>query len=291
MFLNTSQQVKKVSTAVAFKKSLFEKEKNFLFAIKMADRYHNFVFLDYEGKNFLLSPQKLEQLLQRARGNIVFTLATRAVELRSTSLLSQYLELAQSYENLFFTVVAGHPAYDSVDTRISFRDSIAYLLERIREHTKAPIFIGSENVSLHFIMKLDHLFSRLIPFLLNGDDRLLQFGSKFSSLALYSPVIFDVTKDQAVKLYYSYLLRRKYSQMLLKTLSGTCSQMNVHELLHSHRSLMHHLLDKFVLTEDRILEIQSQLLGNNVSMLVGFFRKNAKERHFKTFKTLLDANG
>ncbi|MFX1514540.1 MAG: hypothetical protein ACFFCQ_18395, partial [Promethearchaeota archaeon] len=128
--------------------------------ILQACQHHQYVVVDYEGADLLLSPAFLEKILNRHngyQGKLILTLAARANEFAGNfARLREYTQLASAYDQLGFCIVAGHPAYPSVDPSISSYTIMEWMAKILRSQTPSTtqMFVGTENLSLQFIASL-----------------------------------------------------------------------------------------------------------------------------------------
>jgi hypothetical protein len=205
-------------TGIALKRSYFRTTQEFLEAIIYADQYHPFIFLDYEGQDWLVTPEQLSVILGQMRNQLVFTVSTRSAEFHKdrTFLLENYLRISEMYPNLTFCIVAGSTDYSSVDTQIPVVEAFHNILARVRAKTTEKIFLGAENLSSYFIRKLVKHYGSLIPFLLYGDPRAVLSNHLPLPYAIYTPMAHLLSDDDAVKLLVRYLLRRKSILQILK---------------------------------------------------------------------------
>lgn len=198
-------------TGIALKRSSFQTTREFLEAIIYTDQYHPFIFLDYEGRERLVTPEQLCVILGQIRNHLVFTVSVRSAEFHKnrTCLLENYLRIADMYPNLTFCIVAGSPVYSSVDLRIPVVKAFHNILSRVRSMTTENIFLGAENLSTHFISQLVKSYGSIIPFLLYGDPRAVLSNQLPLPYAVYTPMTHLPSEDEGVKSLVKYLLRRK----------------------------------------------------------------------------------
>lgn len=216
VFLNKNG---KLISGIALKRTSFLRDHDFFEAIKISDKYHKFILIDYEGRKNLLKIGQLNSLLKQIQNILIFTIAVRGVEFHENNgiLFENYLQLMKKYDNFSFCVVAGHPAYrESIDTGISTNKSFNDFVGRIREHVTTPILLGAENLSLKIINNLKNKFDPIIPIILHGDSRLFRGNRLKGSSAVYSPISYKIPDNVAIRSLVGYLLRRKLTQSRIK---------------------------------------------------------------------------
>ena len=77
---------------------------------------YDYIIFDFEGDKFDITPSELPTILENAKGSskIIVTIASRAdcfdIQARHSK-LQQFIEIANSFDNLGFSIVAGNPAY------------------------------------------------------------------------------------------------------------------------------------------------------------------------------------
>lgn len=240
-----------------------------------ADQYHKFIFIDYEGKRNLLDPEQIKDILQQTSNYLVLTVSVRSAEFHFNRkfLLENYLRLTRSYHNLAFCVVAGHPAYPSVDSQIPVEKAFHYVLSRIRRITSTPLFLGTENLSSNLVIRLIQEYGYILPFLLHGDPRAIHTKLLKPPLAVYSPLTHLVSNEVAVKLLIEYLLRRRSTQLAL-TKKGYFPSIRVtpvkwEELSPGVKKILKSNLQKFVLNSNNFFSRIQEFLNNGVQLIVG----------------------
>jgi hypothetical protein len=262
-------------TGIALKRTSFKTTPEFLEAITCADKYHNFVFIDYEGQNYLLDPKELEQIVEQIHHYLVFTIAVRGVEFhfQRRFLLENYLRIAKVNPHLLFCVVAGHPIYSSIDTQLSSIKAFHNVFTRIRSKFYSVLFLGVENIALRKIQSFRQLYPPIVPFLLHGDSRI--FSNKLRPpLAVYSPFAHIIPNEEAIKSLLGYLIRRKATQQTLKKkgYNLVIPPMNKelwNELIPEIQSILLSSLDKFVLTSQNFQTRVQEFIKTGVRLLVG----------------------
>ena len=263
-------------TGIALKRTHFPNINAFLEAIVFADQYHNFVFLDYEGLKHLLDPNQLETIIEQIRHFLVFTIAVRGGEFhfQRKHLLENYLRLARKYSNLLFCIVAGHPAYPSVDTNLSSINGFHNILTRIRNKNSSVLFLGIENLSTSSVQKISHQYRPIIPFILHGDSRAVRSNIFPPPLAVYSPLAHSIPDEEAIKSLLGYLLRRKATQQALKNKGYYLSTPPINkefwpELLPEIQTILRSSFHNFVLTSQNFHSRMRVFLKNGVQLVVG----------------------
>lgn len=263
-------------TGIALKRTHFPNITTFLEAIVFADQYHNFVFLDYEGLKHLLDPNQLETIIKQIRHFLVFTIAVRSSEFhfQRKHLLENYLRLAMKYPNLLLCIVAGHPAYPSVDTKIPSIKGFHNVFTRIRNKYSSVLFLGIENLSSSSVQKLSQQYRPIIPFILHGDSRAVCSNIFSSPLAVYSPLAHSIPDEEAIKSLLGYLLRRKATQQALKKKGYYLSTPPINkelwpELLPEIQTILQSSFHKFVLTSQNFHSRMRDFLQNGVQLVVG----------------------
>ncbi len=134
----------------AFKKSKFATFEELLHAIKHADFLHSCSVLDYEGKEHLLSGKQIQRVLNEIGNKLFLTVAVRGRELSNSSFINSYLGLLHQNYKMSFCIVAGHPAYSSINKLIKKKKGFYQLIQMIRRFTERPLLIGMENISTRF---------------------------------------------------------------------------------------------------------------------------------------------
>ncbi len=285
-------------TGIALKRSHFSTYEDFLEAISFADQYHNFVFIDYEGIHHLLDPSQLETIIEQVCHNLVFTIAVRGYEFhfQRKFLLENYLRLTRKYPNLLFCVVAGHPTYSSIETRLSVIKAFHNVFTRIRSKNSSLLFLGIENVSSEIVNMLKQEYYPIMPFILHGDPRAICSNEILPPFAVYSPLAHSVPDEMAIKSLLGYLLRRKMTQEALKK-KGFCfftppmDKQLFNELIPEIQSILWSSFDKFVLTSQNIQNRTETFIQNGVQLIVG--NPAIPEQLFKlirSFKTIIGEN-
>lgn len=180
-------------------------------------KHHSYVFLDYEGESLLWRPNEIEKILLNRNGQhgtLIITLAARARELSYNSiLLSEYALLAEEYSQLGICVVAGHPAYSSVDGSLSSQMGLLRMTRALREMTSAPLFLGTEKLPRSYAAALAKNYS-LIPFLLKSETLPRDIAGYRTNLpnngpcAVYSPMALVDDASIILKKLIGYILRR-----------------------------------------------------------------------------------
>lgn len=262
-------------TGIALKRTSFRTPREFLEAITFADKYHNFVFIDYEGQKYLLDPKELEQILEQIQHYLVFTIAVRGSEFhfQRRFLLENYLRVAKINPRLLFCIVAGHPNYPSIDTQLPSIKAFHNVFTRIRDKNSSVLFLGVENITLSKIQSLAQLYSPIVPFILHGDSRIV--SNKFQPpLAIYSPLAHIIPNDEAIKSLLGYLIRRKATQQALKKkgynlLIPPMNKQLWNELIPEIRSILQSSFDRFVLTSQNFSTWIQKFMQNGVRLLVG----------------------
>ncbi|MFX0150892.1 MAG: hypothetical protein ACFFAJ_08940 [Candidatus Hodarchaeota archaeon] len=155
-------------------------------------------------------------ILQQTKNVLVFTIAVRDAKFSKTSyFLEEYLQLIEQYSHVTFCVVAGHPAYSSIDVRIPLSQSFDKILAQIRNKTNKTLYLGVDNLSSGFIGQIRENYGSIIPFLLHGDSRAICSNGILPPFAVYSPIIFSIPNDEIMNNLKDYLLRRKSTQKAL----------------------------------------------------------------------------
>ena len=113
-------------------------------------------------------------LLKQIDSFLVFTIAARGREFhfQREYILETYLRLTNLYPNLHFCVVAGNPAYKSVDKKLPTTEALQNVFTRIRNKSNSIIFFGIENIATHIVQQIIIQYESVIPFLLHGDNRI-----------------------------------------------------------------------------------------------------------------------
>jgi len=261
-------------TGIALKRTNFPSINSYLNSILFADRYHRFIFIDYEGQKNLLDPDQVRSILEQTKNYIVFTISVRSAEFHMNRkyLLENYLRLLRSYPQLAFCIVAGHPAYPSVDTRIPIVKAFHYVLSRIRNKSDTPLFLGVENLSSKLIMQLIEKNGYIVPFLLHGDPRAIQSRILKPPLAVYSPITHIVRDEVALKLLTSYLLRRRATQLDLAKRGYFPSIRSIpakwDEISPGMKDILRTNFQKYVLTSQNFYSRIQAFSDNGVQLIV-----------------------
>ncbi|MFX1284949.1 MAG: hypothetical protein ACFFB5_14910 [Promethearchaeota archaeon] len=263
-------------TGIALKRSHFSIYEDFLEAISFADQYHNFVFIDYEGIQNLLDPTQLETIIEQVHHNLVFTIAVRGCEFhfQRKFLLENYIRLTRKYSNLLFCVVAGHPAYSSIETRLPVIKAFHNVFTRIRSKQSSLLFLGIENVTSDLVNILKQEYYPIMPLILHGDPRVICTTKILPPFAVYSPLAHSVPDEVAIKSLLGYLLRRKITQEALKK-KGFCfltppmNKQLFNELIPEIQSILWSSFDRFVLTSQNIRNRTETFIQNGVQLIVG----------------------
>ncbi|MHA2270693.1 MAG: DUF7388 family protein [Candidatus Hodarchaeales archaeon] len=181
-------------------------------------KHHQYVFLDYEGGLFLWRPSDIEKILQSRNGQhgtLIVTLAARGREFsHNPTLLSEYAVLTEQYSQLGICVVAGHPAYPSVDRSLSSQKHLLRMIRRLRGTTSVPLLLGTEKLPRKFAASLAKEFS-LIPFLLKSEALSQEITGYRNVLpdnrhyAVYSPISLVDDVSTILKKLVGYILRRE----------------------------------------------------------------------------------
>ena len=142
----------------------------------------------------------------------MFTIAVRGREFHFDReyLVENYLRIACSNPHLFFCIVAGHPAYKSVDTRLPSIKALHSILTRKRNKTSSILFCGIENIPTNVVQQITIQYDPIIPIILHGDERGERPNELSPPLAIYSPLIYSFPEKEAIVelLGYLYRLRR-----------------------------------------------------------------------------------
>ncbi|MHA1974227.1 MAG: hypothetical protein ACTSW1_14605 [Candidatus Hodarchaeales archaeon] len=261
-------------TGIALKRSRFYSRKAFFNAINFASKYHKYVFIDYEGIGNQLTTSQLEMLLEKTSNNIVLTIATRAKEFRNkgTFYFDNYLELLK-YKNFQLNVVAGHPAYSTVSTKVSKEESLEEYVYKIADYSSSIIFLGTEGIRTKFIVNLRNLVkssNSLVPFVLNGDHR-LEDKTFYPPLAVYSPLTHIVSDEEAIKYSLSYLLRRKEvsQEFLANGLNPVLSKIEWKQIGQKHKKILLKMYKRFILGSSNFQKKLWMFKKSGVGLIVG----------------------
>ena len=151
--------------SIALRRSKFSSFRQFLEVLKKANDHRKLFFIDYEGIDFLLSPQELKTILESINGICIFTISARSPEFhfQYRFLVENYLRLTKKYSNLLLCVVTGHPNDKSIDKNMDTEKAFHNIFTRIRRLYSKPVFLGAENISLKKIQYLETLYSPIIP--------------------------------------------------------------------------------------------------------------------------------
>lgn len=272
-------------------------------AISYADRFHHFIFLDYEGLHNLLSPSQLKTILEQINNFLVFTIAVRSGEFhfKRKYLLENYLRLARSYPNLSFCIVAGHPTYSSVNVKLPVVQAFHNVFTRIRRMTSLEVFLGIENLSTELIKQIIQQYKHIIPFILHGDPRAVRSGGLAPPLAVYSPLAHSIPDEEAIKPLLGYLLRRKATQYALKQkgyyfFTPPINKNFWDELLPGIKTILRSSFHRFVLTSQNFHSRMEAFLQNGIQLVVGnpvpteHLFKIIQNFHFKIAPSLITWN-
>ncbi|MFX0052582.1 MAG: hypothetical protein ACFE8U_14970 [Candidatus Hermodarchaeota archaeon] len=219
----------------------------------------------------------------------MFTISVRSAEFHITKkyLLENYLRLSHSYPKLAFCIVAGHPAYPSVDTQIPTIKAFHYVFSRIRNKSDTPLFLGVENLSSKLITQLISKYGYIVPFLLHGDPRAIQSKILKPPLAVYSPITHIVRDEVALKLLTSYLLRRRATQLDLAKRGFFPSIRSIpakwEEISPSVKDILGANFQKFVLTSQNFHSRIRAFSDNGVQLIVA--SPVIPERYFDLVKS------
>ncbi len=187
---------------------------------------YDYIIFDFEGEKFDITPSELPTILENAKGSskIIVTMASRAdsfdIQARHSK-LQQFIEIANSFDNLGFSIVAGNPAYLSCTEKQKRITSMIELSQYISERNqKVDIFIGTENCmgptleilrSCAIEQGYKHTY---IPFILKSETSSAtaesitnQFHTKFTC-ALYTPYLNTQSFEEVTRSLYKYILRR-----------------------------------------------------------------------------------
>ncbi len=262
-----------LKTGISLKISRFLSTSHFVSVVVSASRFHEYVFIDYEGAECLLLPMDIEYLLQQMKRNLVLTIASRGIEFQQgSSLLQQYLALYRKYDNLQFCIVVGHPSYATVSRLIPLTRSLNHLFTQVKEIKDTELFFGVENIPLRMIRDITAKFSKVVPFVLNGDHRINKMASEFDDLALYTPFFFNVSVQAAVRLLKNYLLRRRYTRDLLAKTGlqvEKCLAEDWEQLFSEAKRVLLVSLEHYVLTPFNVQKRLTEFLEKKVSYIVG----------------------
>lgn len=155
-------------------------------------------------------------ILEQTKNEIVFTIAARDKKFsKKKDFLAKYLKLIHCFSHLTFCVVAGHPAYSSIDVQVPVGQAIDTVLAQIRNKTDKTLFFGVENLSSRFVRQIRKTYNSIIPFLLHGDSRAIYTNGILPPFAVYSPISLTAPDEEVMKKISGYLLRRKSTQKAL----------------------------------------------------------------------------
>ncbi|MFW9993752.1 MAG: hypothetical protein ACFFD4_17030 [Candidatus Odinarchaeota archaeon] len=254
------------------KKSSYENLQEFESTALLSDRNHFLTFIDYEGDNNFLPDSTIISLLDELNNHLVLTIAVRGSEFyRNGHLLSKYTGMMEKYDDLTFCIVAGHSAYRSIDKKIPVLEGFEKFLSKIRKKdSKRPVFLGAENLSSSVITRLNEKYGGTIPFILNGDERLLKINGLPRPRAVYSPLTITAGKQRATEVLFRYLLRRKYTRDELARidLRIDCAS-DPSELAGRSLEILYECLDRFALTGENFDRRVQQFIGNDIKFLIG----------------------
>lgn len=244
-------------------------------AIAYADKYHRFVFIDYEGQRYLLNPAELEKIIEQIRHYLVFTIAVRGCEFhfQRKYLLENYIRIARKNPRLHFCIVAGHPIYPSIDTQLPSIKAFHNVFARIRNKNSSVLFLGVENISLKIIQRLRQEYAPIVPFMLHGDSRIVSHTFQ-PPLAVYTPLAHTIPNEEAIKSLLGYLIRRKATQRALKKkgynfFSPPMNKQLWNELIPEVQSVLRSSFDRFVLTSQNFQIRTEEFIEKGVQLLVG----------------------
>lgn len=263
-------------TGIALKYSKFTEKKDFLNSILTVDKHHSFIFVDYEGKDHLFSSKTIKELLHQINNTLVLTIAVRALEFQNGSdLWRSYLNIITDNSNISLNIVAGHSAYN-IDQTVSVKEALHKFLSQVRERTDRPVFLGIENLPVKIIKEICQLYSPVIPFALNGDDRLKNgFSKKIGvPLAIYAPMTLDTKQlEENIDELLPYLLRRKIIQNRLNSTKKGRKELRSASwtgLTQEGQMIVKNSLNELIIVgsslDDNLLQFKSQ----NVKIIVGY---------------------
>ncbi|MFW9854732.1 MAG: hypothetical protein ACFFFG_06710 [Candidatus Thorarchaeota archaeon] len=241
----------------------------------MSDRHHQYVFIDYEGRDNLLSAEELKSILQSMENTLVLTVAARDEYFYSDNGLFEYLNLIQVFSNLGFCIVAGHPAYDTINRRIPLQDAFYKIFTQVRQNFDAELYLGAENLSSSLIDNIQNKFGRVIPFYLHGDARVYKRNGEGDSngnqIAIYSPIAHtlsesDVLQTQKVK---NYLLRRKLVQQSLNELKRDQGEVNGKSYKEIEQQVLRRHIREYILTSENLRSKIHLLRQRGATLVVG----------------------
>jgi hypothetical protein len=184
------------------------------------------------------------------------------------------LRIARKYPNLLFCIVAGHPAYPSVDTKLPSINGFHNVLTRIRNKSSSVLFLGIENLTSSLVQELSQQYRPIIPLLLHGDSRAVHSNIFLPPLAVYSPLTHSIPDEEAIKSLLGYLLRRKVTQQALKKkgyylLTPPINKELWLELIPEIQAILRSSFHKFVLTSQNYHSRIRAFLQNGVQLVVG----------------------
>lgn len=263
-----------LSMGIALKKTKFETKSRFFSAVLNASRFCDFVFVDYEGAQELLSPSDVATLLNVVDSRLVLTIGVRGSEFhRRDDLLQQYLRLSREFDNFHFCFVPGHPAYQSVDKTIPLDGTLHRFITLARQFTSAEIFFGVENVPLRIMKSVTGSHEGIVPFVLNGERRVSAIAKHGSQLALYSPhATANHDMIDIIERMQGYLLRRKWTWQQLEKLGY-----DKYAIMTSHqwrlwptevKQVMTMALDHFILTTHNLETRLREFMNHGITHLV-----------------------
>ncbi len=261
-------------TGIALKKSVFSNKENFLQSILTADKYHKFTIIDYEGVNNLLTPRELEQILSQMKNLLVFTIAVRGREFHFSRkyLFENYLRLKRRFRNLVFCLVAGNTYYRSIDLQIPVINAFNNLLTRMRRKSSASVFIGAEGLSTQIICEFEFQYGPIIPFLLHGDPRAILSDSLPVPLSVYSPIVFNVSEEEAIKPLLGYLLRRKDTRARIanQRFILCAPPFKWEDIIPEIQTILLFSFNQCVLTSTNLNSRINAFFKNNIRLIVGY---------------------
>ncbi|MHA2156477.1 MAG: DUF7388 family protein [Candidatus Hodarchaeales archaeon] len=241
-----------------------------------ADKHHSFVFLDYEGKDNLLTLKEIKDLLHQFNHTLVLTVAVRALEFQNgDGLWRSYLDILADNSNVSVNLVAGHSAYN-IDRNVSAKIALRKYIAHTRERTDRPIFLGVDNLSSTFVKSICQSYSGVIPFALNGDFRLMNgfSNSKKCPLAIYTPLTIKARQDEETyNDVFPYLMRRKTIQQRLKAANILEEELKISSwsnLSQKAQTIIKDSLNELIITDANLNEKVKHFRSCNVRILVGY---------------------
>lgn len=204
---------------------------------------------------------------------LVFTIAARGREFhfQREYLLENYLRLKNKYPNLNFCVVAGHPAYKSVDKSLPSTEALQNIFTRIRNISNSIIFFGIENIATHIVQQIIIQYESVIPFLLHGDNRIFTPNKLMSPIAVYSPITHSIPDKEAIHSLLGYLYRRRETRQAL-TRRGyfLFPPMNWNDLVPEVQTILYISFQKHVLTQQNYKSRIESFGQNGVQLVIGY---------------------